>query len=151
MSFRELKGMPMKELVVIKAGVFSLNVKTGETAPVITTSSFMGMPFNSPNDVVKDPLTGALLFTDPIYGWEQGFRSTPQLGNWLWMYPTANKTRQERPADLRMVADGFMRPNGVCFASEKGDVIYVSDTGYFYGNENLSPVKVQEALQNHTL
>lgn len=61
--------------------------------------SFHGRPFNSPNDVIVHR-DGSLWFTDPIYGFEQGFRPAPQLPNQVYRYHPAS-------TQIRAVADGF--------------------------------------------
>jgi len=130
------------------AGIYKVNFRTAEVEAIITTTNLMNAPFNSPNDVVVDPVSGALIFTDPIYGFVQGFRPRPQVGNWLWMYPMKNGSKEQRPHDLKVVADGFSRPNGVAFASAKGDVLYVTDTGYAPGADWMSNLDFQHAVAN---
>jgi gluconolactonase len=80
-------------------------------------SEFDGVPFNSLNDVVvaKD---GAMWFTDPPYGSEQGFRGPPQLPAMVYRFDPDS-------GDVRAMADGFGRPNGLAF-SPREDVLYVT-------------------------
>lgn len=120
------------------AGIYKLHMATQEVEPVITKTNHAGAPFNSPNDLVVDPVSKALLFTDPIYGYEQGFRPYPKVGNWLWMYSmqeNGTNTNYEQPQNLKVLEglESFARPNGLAFASQQGDVLYVTDTGYFPG------------------
>ena len=75
--------------------------------------------FNSPNDVVVKS-DGTIWFTDPSYGWLQGFR------------PAAPSRRR---ASLRSahrgviaVADSFDKPNGICFSPDER-TLYVADNG----------------------
>jgi gluconolactonase len=90
-------------------------------------TNFHGRDFNSVNDVVvaKD---GSIWFTDPCYGNEQDFRQKPKLPNLVYRFNPEN-------GDLRVVADGFGRPNGICFSPDE-DVVYITDTDAFHGDGN---------------
>ena len=69
---------------------------------------------------------GSIWFTDPIYGHEQGFRPKPELPNQVYRYDPIND-------NIRAVADGFGRPNGLCFAPDE-QTLYVTDTDYIHGD-----------------
>uniref|UniRef100_A0A8H7KC90 SMP-30/Gluconolactonase/LRE-like region domain-containing protein n=1 Tax=Bionectria ochroleuca TaxID=29856 RepID=A0A8H7KC90_BIOOC len=56
----------------------------------LVLDSFNGRPFNSPNDVVVHN-DGSIWFTDPIYGYEQGFRPPPKLPNQVYRYDPRSK------------------------------------------------------------
>lgn len=94
--------------------------------------SFNGRPFNSPNDVVVH-LDGSIWFTDPIYGFEQGFRPQPELPNQVYRFNPAN-------GSIRAVADGFDRPNGISFSPDQL-TLYVTDTGYIHGDGTKDPTR----------
>jgi gluconolactonase len=91
-------------------------------------SSYYGRPFNSVNDVVihKD---GTIWFTDPIYGFEQGYRPKPQLPNQVYRY-------DPRTRSVRAMADGFGRPNGICFSPDE-DIVYITDTDWIHGDGSM--------------
>lgn len=91
--------------------------------PVIT--SFYGRQFNSVNDVVIHG-DGSIWFTDPTYGYEQGYRHTPQLPSQVYRYDPANKS-------IRALADGFGHPNGICFSPDE-KTVYVTDTDRQHGS-----------------
>ncbi|KAF2156442.1 calcium-dependent phosphotriesterase [Myriangium duriaei CBS 260.36] len=97
------------------------------TTPLLRT--YHGRRFNSVNDVVfaRD---GSVWFTDPTYGYEQGFRSTPELPPHVYRYDPATD-------DLRVVADGLAHPNGLCFSPD-GETLYVTDTDYIWGDGGTS-------------
>lgn len=104
------------------AGIFSIPDPVGNpnaSVPVVT--SFLGRPFNSPNDVAVNPEDGGTIwFTDPSYGSSQGIRNPPQLPNQVYRHdPAANTTR--------VVADGFQQPNGLAFTADFG-ALYVTDS-----------------------
>lgn len=90
--------------------------------------SFYGRPFNSPNDVVVHS-NGSIWFTDPIYGYEQGIRPQPQLPNQLYCF-------QPQIGAVRAMADGFGRPNGVCFSPDES-ILYITDTDSIHGDGSV--------------
>ena len=106
--------------------------------PTTLISSFHSRPFNSLNDVIVHPTDHSIWFTDPCYGYHQGFRPPPSLPNQVYRYDPANNS-------IRAVADGFTRPNGLCFSPDL-QTLYVTDTGALSGqpNEPANP-----AGQNH--
>jgi gluconolactonase len=76
--------------------------------------------FNSPNDVVvKGDRT--IWFTDPSYGWLQGFRPRPLLRDGVRRYDPWT-------GEVRMVAKSLDKPNGLCFSPDES-VLYVTDSG----------------------
>ncbi|CAG9953185.1 unnamed protein product [Clonostachys rosea f. rosea IK726] len=91
----------------------------------LVLDSFNGRPFNSPNDVVVHN-DGSIWFTDPIYGYEQGFRPPPQLPNQVYRYDPRSKA-------VRVMADGFGRPNGISFSPDQATV-YITDTDSIHGD-----------------
>ncbi len=91
----------------------------------LLVTSFHGRQFNSPNDVVVHS-DGSIWFTDPIYGWEQGIRPPPRLPNQVYRFDPAT-------GDVRAVADGFGRPNGICFSPDE-KVVYITDTDWIHGD-----------------
>jgi gluconolactonase len=76
--------------------------------------------FNSPNDVVVKR-DGTIWFTDPSYGWLQGFRPRPLLCDAVWRY-------EPRTRGAIAVADSFDKPNGLCFSPDER-TLYVADNG----------------------
>ncbi|PKX90194.1 SMP-30/gluconolactonase/LRE family protein [Aspergillus novofumigatus IBT 16806] len=99
------------------------------TTSEIVIGSFHGIPFNSVNDVVVHSLDSSIWFTDPQYGFHQGIRPQPQLPNQVYRYDPRN-------GSIRAVADGFVRPNGLCF-SPGLDTLYVTDTGAIHGSPSV--------------
>ncbi|MCJ1253724.1 hypothetical protein MMC24_001536 [Lignoscripta atroalba] len=88
-------------------------------------NNYHSRPFNSPNDVVVHS-DGSIWFTDPIYGYEQGFRPKPQLPQLVYRFNPAT-------GDIRVMADGFGRPNGICFSPDE-QTVYITDTDYIHGD-----------------
>lgn len=55
-----------------------MDLATSTSTPL--TNNWYGLAFNSPNDVAVHGPSGTILFTDPPYGYAQGFRPAPQVG-----------------------------------------------------------------------
>jgi gluconolactonase len=100
------------------ARVTRLDRATGERETV--ADHWRGLPFNSPNDVVVAS-DGAIWFTDPSYGYLQGFRPEPAVGDYVYRHdPVTGQTA--------VVADSFDKPNGIALSPDEG-VLYVTDSG----------------------
>ena len=95
-------------------------------------NNYHSRPFNSPNDVVVHS-DGSIWFTDPIYGYEQGFRPKPQLPQQVYRFAPST-------GDIRVVADGFGRPNGIAFSPDE-QTVYITDTDYIHGDGRTSPTR----------
>jgi gluconolactonase len=96
------------------ARIARLDRASGEVETVVEAD------FNSPNDVVVKS-DGTIWFTDPSYGYRQGFRPPPQAGDYVYRYDPAS-------GDLFVVAEGFDKPNGIAFSPDER-VLYVTDNG----------------------
>jgi gluconolactonase len=79
---------------------------------------FRGRPLNSPNDIVVAS-DGSIWFTDPSYGFLQGFKPEPAHGDYVYRFDG------ER---LAVVDDSFDKPNGLAFSPDES-VLYVGDSG----------------------
>jgi gluconolactonase len=77
--------------------------------------------FNSPNDVVVKS-DGTIWFTDPSYGWLQGFRPPPQRRDAVHRF-------DPRTGVVTEVAHSFDKPNGLCFSPGER-TLYVADNGH---------------------
>ena len=78
-----------------RRGSAAVDPATGDAETVV--DALAGLPLNSPNDVVVKR-DGTIWFTDPSYGYLQGFRPEPAHGDFVYRYdPDA------RPADGRRV------------------------------------------------
>lgn len=104
-------------------------------------SSFHGRAFNSLNDVVVHS-DGSIWVTDPIYGWEQGIRPAPELPCQVYRFcpgkgdgdgDGAGAGAGVGKGSIRAVADGFGRPNGICFSPDE-KVVYITDTDWIHGD-----------------
>jgi gluconolactonase len=96
-----------------------------------------GLPLNSPNDVIVKS-DGTVWFTDPSYGYLQGFRPPPMLGDVVYRHDPATGA-------TTVVADGFDKPNGLAFSSDES-VLYVGDSG-----EDTHRVEAFDIVGGHAL
>jgi gluconolactonase len=108
----------------IKGGLVLLEAKSPYNVKRIV-DSYHGRRFNSVNDVVVKS-DGSIWFTDPIYGYEQGFCPSPQLPNQLYRF-------EPETGNIKAVADHFGRPNGLCFSPDE-KTLYVTDTDWIHGD-----------------
>ena len=92
-------------------------------------SSFHERQFNSVNDVIIHPHDGSIWFTDPTYGYHQGIRPEPSLPCQVYRFEPETK-------HIRAMADGFVRPNGLCFSPDLS-TLYVTDTGAIHGSKDI--------------
>jgi gluconolactonase len=85
----------------------------------VLVDRFEGKRFNSPNDVVvrRD---GTIWFTDPPYGLPRG-ASRELEKNHVFRFDPATR-------DIRIVADDFDMPNGLCFSPDE-KTLYIADSG----------------------
>jgi gluconolactonase len=95
-----------------------LNLKTGAIETIV--DQWAGVWLNSPNDVVVKR-DGTIWFTDPSYGYLQGFKPVPLVGDYVYRY-------DPRSGRLSVVADSFDKPNGLAFSPDES-VLYIGDSG----------------------
>jgi gluconolactonase len=111
-----------------RAAISRVDPSTGQTQVLV--DALGTRPLNSPNDVAVAP-DGAIWFTDPGYGWLQGFRPHPALGDNVYRYDV----RRQR---LTVAAECFDKPNGLAFSPD-GSVLYVGDSGADRGTGVFEP------------
>jgi gluconolactonase len=100
------------------AAIAALDPASGALETIV--DSCAGRPLNSPNDVVV-ARDGGIWFTDPSYGYLQGFRPRPALEDSVYRFDPATR-------ELAVVAGGFDKPNGLAFSPDES-VLYVGDNG----------------------
>ncbi|KAJ5546082.1 hypothetical protein N7494_003667 [Penicillium frequentans] len=101
-------------------GIYALNPLDGTATPVV--NNFRGRHFNSPNDLIFD-FNSNIWFTDPPYGWYQGFPDVqvPELPNGIYFFNTKTKA-------LVAVSNSVVTtPNGLAFSND-GSILYVADS-----------------------
>jgi gluconolactonase len=88
----------------------------------VLADSWQGKRFNSPNDVVERA-DGTVWFTDPSYGIEtdyEGDRAESDIGG-CYVF------RIDPDGAVEVVADDFVRPNGLAFSADESQ-LYIVDT-----------------------
>ncbi|KAG2148181.1 uncharacterized protein EDB93DRAFT_1144932 [Suillus bovinus] len=103
-------------------------VRVNPSPPYNTTvilDNFLGRQFNSLNDIKILPGTDIMFFTDPPYGWLNGYRPEPMLPSQVYRFDPST-------GQVRVVADQFVNPNGIAFTPD-GKTAFVTDTGVFGG------------------
>jgi gluconolactonase len=101
-----------------RARISAVDRRTGEAETVV--DALDGVALNSPNDVVVR-CDGTIWFTDPTYGYLQGFKPAPAHGDCVYRYDPAT-------GRLSVVASDFDKPNGLAFSPDER-VLYVGDSG----------------------
>ncbi|KAI5122872.1 hypothetical protein M0805_003324 [Coniferiporia weirii] len=134
-------GTPHRgELMLVTSGRGNLPPSVVRVHPAppynvtVLLDNFFGRQFNSLNDVKVHPTSGKIFFTDVTYGFLNHFRFAPQLPNHVYRLDPDTGA-------LRVVADGFVRPNGIAFSGD-GMTAFVTDTGEsggFLGNNQTEP------------
>jgi gluconolactonase len=116
---------PDGRLIVCEQGSFheparisAVDRHTGAAHTIVDSCD--GRPLNSPNDVVV-ARDGAIWFTDPSYGYLQGFRPAPANGDHVYRHDPAT-------GETAIVAGGFDKPNGLAFSPDER-TLYVGDNG----------------------
>jgi gluconolactonase len=100
------------------ARISRIDRATGAREPL--TEDWRGLPLNSPNDVVVAS-DGAIWFTDPSYGYLQGFRPAPVSGDFVYRH-------DPETGNTIIVASGFDKPNGIALSPDER-TLYVTDSG----------------------
>lgn len=103
----------------------------------VLASHYQGQRFNSPNDVVVKS-DGSIWFTDPAYGIDsdyEGHKAESEIGD-FHVYRIDPHT-----GDVRVVADDFVRPNGIAFSPDERR-LYVADTGATHAKDGPRHIRV---------
>ena len=110
--------------LVEPARISRLDRATGEVETLVESG------LSSPNDVVVAG-DGAVWFTDPSYGWLQGFRPRAQAADRVYRLDPETGT-------LALVADSLDKPNGLAFSPDE-TTLYVGDSGADHGPRDYNP------------
>lgn len=110
-------------LVTCQHGTRSVTRTEHDGSITVLADRFQGRRLNSPNDVVERS-DGSIWFTDPSYGIDsdyEGTRADSEIGA-CHVYRIDAAT-----AEVEIVADDFLRPNGLAFSGDETK-LYVVDT-----------------------
>jgi gluconolactonase len=98
------------------ARISAVDRETGAAETIV--DQLAGLPLNSPNDIVVSS-DGAIWFTDPSYGFLQGFKPEPVHGDYVYRFDGKR---------LTVVEDSFDKPNGLAFSPDES-ILYIGDSG----------------------
>ncbi|KIK57456.1 hypothetical protein GYMLUDRAFT_46348 [Collybiopsis luxurians FD-317 M1] len=100
----------------------------------VLLDNYYGRQFVSLNDIKVHPTNGKFFFTDVDYGFLNHFRPAPLMPFQVYRFDPDTSA-------VRVVADGFNKPNGIAFTPD-GNTVYIADTGAsggFMGNNGTLP------------
>ena len=106
----------------------------------VLADRFEGKRLNSPNDVVAKS-DGSIWFTDPHYGINTDYEGGKQQAEL-----PARVYRLDADGALRIVADDFEGPNGLCFSPDERQ-LYITESGKQFAAEPRRYIRVFEVLE----
>ena len=102
----------------------------------VLADRFDGKRLNAPNDVVVKR-DGTVWFTDPHYGIETDFEGTKQAAE----LPPSVYRFDPRDGSLRVAADDFAGPNGLCFSPDERR-LYIAESGTQFTADPVQHLRV---------
>lgn len=88
--------------------------------------NFHGLPFNSPNKLIQ-ARSGIIYFSDPDYGYYQGFKPKPQLMNAIYAFNPKSKKIVE-------ISERFIMPHGLALSPDQKK-LYIGATSAVDGRD----------------
>lgn len=99
-----------------------------------------GRRLNSPNDVVVRS-DGTIWFTDPPYGIQTDYEGGKQAAQ----LPATVYCLDPASGRLRVVADDFQGPNGLCFSPDESR-LYIAETGLQFVEQPRQEIRVFDVV-----
>jgi gluconolactonase len=112
----------------------------------VLADRYQGKRLNSPNDAVVRS-DGSIWFTDPPYGLlndYEGHKSESEIGA-CYVYRLDPQTRA-----LEVVADDFVRPNGICFSPDER-TLYVADSSISHDPQGHRHIRAFDVIEGKRL
>jgi gluconolactonase len=121
-------------------GISRIRLADGHREVVV--DSYEGKPFNSPNKVIEAD-SGWIYFSDPDYGYHQGFKGAPALPMAVYAHnPTSGGTFQ--------LTTEVARPHGLALSMDE-NLLYIGDTDAIDGSTPYDPSRSREVLSTSLL
>ena len=111
----------------------------------VLADSFQGSRLNSPNDVVVKS-DGSIWFTDPPYGIQTDYEGGKQVSE----LPARVYRLDPEQGTLRVVADDFQGPNGLCFSPDEKR-LYIVETGLQFDAAPVQHIRVFDVADDGSL
>ena len=111
----------------------------------VLMDNFEGKPLSSPNDVVVHS-DGSVWFTDPGYGIMLNYEGEVAEAE----LPTRVYRLDTESGEATIVADDFLRPNGLCFSPDE-ELLYIVDTGRSHAPDGPSHIRVFDVTADNRL
>lgn len=102
----------------------------------VLASHFEGKRLNSPNDVIVKS-DGTIWFTDPPYGIQTDYEGGKQEAE----LPARVYCLDPSSGALRIVADDFDGPNGLCFSPDERR-LYIAESGLQFASDPAQHIRV---------
>ena len=101
-------------------GIYKVNVTSGKAEALV--NNYRGRHLNSPNDLIFDSRSN-LYFTDPTYGYDQGWPKvqSPELPNAIYRFDPRTK------ALTTLSNSAVLMPNGLALSADE-ETLYVADS-----------------------
>jgi gluconolactonase len=104
-------------------------------AVTVVADNFEGKRLNSPNDVVVKS-DGTIWFSDPPYGIQTDYEGGKQQAE----LPARVYRLEPRSGALKVVADDFDGPNGLCFSPDERR-LYIAETGVQFVEDPVQHIR----------
>ncbi len=108
----------------------------------VLAGCYQGKRLNAPNDIVCKS-DGTIWFSDPDYGINtdyEGGKQTPELPPQVYRFDPAD-------GSLRVVADDFQGPNGLCFSPDESR-LYIAESGPQFAADPARYIRIFDVVDN---
>ncbi|MCL1127015.1 SMP-30/gluconolactonase/LRE family protein [Shewanella surugensis] len=103
----------------------------------VLANQYQNKPFNSPNKVIQSS-QGCIYFSDPDYGYNQGFKPKPQLPQSIYAF-------HPNKEGIHLISRDFSLPHGLGLSGNHHQ-LYISDTAATDEKSPYNPKKTKGIL-----